>query len=153
VLVVDIPGRGELRLEHAVLDVNGTITARGDLVAGVPERLAALAGTLEVRLLSADTFGTLETVAADLGARAERVESGADKVRIVEGLGTERCVAIGNGANDAAMLEASALGIAVVGPEGAAAAAVHAADVVCASIVVALDLLLDTRALIATLRP
>jgi soluble P-type ATPase len=81
------------------------------------------------------------------------VANGVGKVRIVEGLGPERCVAIGNGANDAAMLAASALGIAVVGPEGAAAAAVHAADVVCASIVVALDLLLDTRALIATLRP
>jgi soluble P-type ATPase len=153
VLVVDVPGRAALRLEHVLLDVNGTITDRGQLVEGVAERLAALAGTLEVTLLSADTFGTLETVAAAVGARAERVESGAGKVRIVEGLGTERCVAIGNGANDAGMLAACALGIAVVGPEGAAAAAVDAADVVCTSIVDALDLLLDTRALIATLRP
>ncbi len=67
-------------------------------------------------------------------------------------LGPERCVAIGNGANDAAMLEAAALGIAVVGPEGAAASAVGNADVVCTSITDALDLLLDERALIATLR-
>jgi soluble P-type ATPase len=50
------------------------------------------------------------------------------------------------------MLAAAALGIAVVGPEGAAGAAVRAADVVCASIVDALDLLLDERLLVATLR-
>jgi soluble P-type ATPase len=51
------------------------------------------------------------------------------------------------------MLEAAALAIAIVGPDGASAHAVAAADIVCASIVQALDLLLDERALIATLRP
>jgi soluble P-type ATPase len=40
----------------------------------------------------------------------------------------------------------------VLGPEGAAAGALRAADVVCASILDALDLLLDERALAATLR-
>jgi soluble P-type ATPase len=51
------------------------------------------------------------------------------------------------------VLEAAALGIAVVGPEGASGAAVRSADVLCRSVLEALDLLLDTRALGATLRP
>jgi soluble P-type ATPase len=51
------------------------------------------------------------------------------------------------------MLGEAALGIAVVGPEGAASASLAAADVVCGSILVALDLLLEPRALAATLRP
>ena len=59
---------------------------------------------------------------------------------------------IGNGANDVLVLEGAALGIAVIGPEGASSAALRAADVVCASIVDALDLLLEPRALTATLR-
>ena len=46
----------------------------------------------------------------------------------------------------------AALGIAVVGPEGASVEAVQSANVVCRSILEALDLLLDERALIATLR-
>jgi len=61
-------------------------------------------------------------------------------------------VAIGNGANDAAMLQEAALGIAVLGPEGLAAEALLAADVVVASIEDALDLLLRPHRLVATLR-
>jgi len=151
-LAVEIPGRPSLVLEHLLLDVNGTLTNRGELLDGVAERLARIGETLEVHLLSADTFGRLESVARDLGARATKVASGEDKLRVVRELGHEGCVAIGNGANDASMLEAAALGIAVVGPEGAAGAAVRAADVVCTSILDALDVLSDERVLVATLR-
>jgi soluble P-type ATPase len=41
----------------------------------------------------------------------------------------------------------------VIGPEGAATATLVAADIVCRSIGDALELLLDDRALAATLRP
>lgn len=152
-LSVEIPGRIPLCLEHLLLDLNGTLTDRGDLINGVSERLAALEKALDVHLLSADTFGALERVAAELRVRTRTVATGQEKVRYVAELGAERCVAIGNGANDAAMVEAAELGIAVVGPEGAAAETVRMADVVCGSILHALDLLLDERVLVATLRP
>ena len=150
--VVEIPGERSLALEHLLLDVNGTLTNRGELLDGVAERLARLSEILTVHLLSADTFGRLDAVAGELGAEARRVSTGEDKLRVLHELGADRCVAIGNGANDAAMLSAAALGIAVVGPEGAAATAVRAAEVVCRSIRDALDLLDDERALVATLR-
>jgi hypothetical protein len=54
------------------------------------------------------------------------VSTGADRHGYVEWLGAEKCAAVGNGRNDAEMLTASALGIAVIGPEGAHAAAVAA---------------------------
>lgn len=149
---MDIPGRASLLLDHVVLDVNGTLTDRGELIDGVSDRLARVSTRLDVHVLSADTFGTLAAVAAELGLQPQTVTTGEDKARYVAELGADRCVAIGNGANDARMLEAAALGIAVIGPEGAAGAAVRAADVVCGSIVDALDLLLDERALQATLR-
>lgn len=151
-LRLDVSGQEPFELEHVVLDVNGTLTDRGVLVEGVAERLERVEQMLHLHLLSADTFGTLADIARSLNAEARRTEAGEDKLRVVRDLGAERCAAIGNGANDAAMLEASALGIAVVGSEGAATAAIAAADVVCASICDALDLLLDERALIATLR-
>ncbi len=150
---VEIPNGRVLELDHLLLDLNGTLGDRGDLIAGVEERLAALGGQLEPRLLSADTFDTLEEVASRLGAKAQRVATGEEKLRVVHELGAERCAAIGNGANDALMLEAVALGIAVVGPEGAASLTVAAADVVCGSILVALDLLGEPQVLAATLRP
>jgi soluble P-type ATPase len=149
---VEIPGRGALHLEHVVFDVNGTLTDRGALIDGVENLLPSVAERLEVHLLSADTFGTLEAIASRLGAQAAIVGSGSDKRALVERLGADVCAAVGNGANDVAMLEAAALGIAVVGPEGAAGAAVRAADVVCRSIDEALTLLVDERALRATLR-
>ena len=67
-------------------------------------------------------------------------------------LGAERVVAIGNGANDAEMLAAAALGIAVLGPEGLATATLRAVDVVVGRIEDALDLLLQPQRLVATLR-
>jgi soluble P-type ATPase len=77
------------------------------------------------------------------------VARGHQKLAIVK----ERCVAIGNGTNDIPMLQAAALGIATVGPEGAASALISTADIVCSSILDALDLLLDPSALASTLRP
>jgi soluble P-type ATPase len=151
-LALEVPGRGPLELEHVVLDVNGTVTERGAVIDGVEERLDRVRDLLEVHLLSADTFGTLSAVASELGARAGTVSTGDDKLAYLSRLGAERCAAVGNGANDVRILEAAALGIAVVGPEGAAGAAVRAADVVCGSILDALDLLADERALVATLR-
>jgi len=151
-LVLEFPGQETLKLEYLLLDVNGTLTEGGALLEGVGERLGRIRGVLELHLLSADTFGTLTTVAAELSAQAVTVASGDDKLTYLVGLGAERCAAVGNGANDAAMLAASALGIAVLGPEGAAGTAVRSADVVSRSILDALDLLLDERALVATLR-
>ena len=82
-----------------------------------------------------------------------RARSGEDKLRQLDQLGRERCAVIGNGANDVLVLESCALGFAVIGPEGASAAALRAADVVCSCAVDALDLLLEPTALSATLRP
>ena len=150
---VSIPGRGGLRLDHLVLDVNGTLTNRGLLLDGVSERLGRLRDALEIRLVSADTFGTLNSIAERLEVVAVRAASGEDKLRVVDELGRDRCAVIGNGANDVLVLTAAALGVAVLGPEGASAAALRSADVVCASAADALDLLLDPQALSATLRP
>jgi len=152
-LLVPIPGRAELGLDHLLLDVNGTLTNRGVLIDEVADRLRRLRGTLEIRLVSADTFGTLDAIAERLAVVAVRASSGQDKLRVLEELGRERCAVVGNGANDVAVLEAAALGLAVLGPEGASAAALRCADVVCASAADALDLLLDPMALSATMRP
>ena len=152
-LCVDVPGRPVLELEFLLLDVNGTLSDRATLLEGVEERIAALGEHLEPRLLSADTFGTLGEIAGRLGASAQTVATGEDKLAVVRALGAERCAAVGNGANDALMLAEAALGIAVVGPEGTASATLGAADVVCGSILAALDLLLEPQVLAATWRP
>jgi soluble P-type ATPase len=152
-LTVEVPGEPVRRLEYLLLDVNGTLTDRSALLPGVVERIAALQQMLEVRLLTADTYGTLADVRAALGGiEAQRVTDGQQKAAVAQGLGAAACAAIGNGANDEPMLHTVALGVAVLGPEGASPRTLLAADLVCPSILVALDLLRDPRALAATLR-
>jgi len=152
-LEIPIPGASPFELDHLLLDVNGTLTNRGALIDGLASRLAELRERLEVHLVSADTFGTLEQIARSMQVDAVRAATGADKLRLLNELGPGRCAVIGNGVNDALVLEAAALGFAVIGPEGAAMSALRAADVVCASSADALDLLRDPKALSATLRP
>jgi P-type E1-E2 ATPase len=156
---LEIPGRGAYRLAHLVLDVNGTVVAGGQLIAGVRERLLALrqAG-IEVHWITADTRGRQATLDAELGWPAVRIAPGqtggeaAQKAAFVRQLGARQVVAIGNGSNDAAMLREAALGIAVLGPEGLALDALTAADVVAPDIHAALGLLQDPARLVATWR-
>ena len=152
---LDIPGWNSLRLEYLVLDVNGTVAVDGETLPGVAERLAAVPMSLTTYLVTADTYGRAAEIGAQLGAQVLYIQAGDEagqKRALVERLGAQRAVAVGNGANDAEMLAAAALGIAVLGPEGLAVAALQAADLVVGRIEDALDLLLRPQRLVATLR-
>ncbi|MCL5274774.1 MAG: HAD family hydrolase [Chloroflexi bacterium] len=152
---INIPAFGLLRLEYALFDVNGTLALDGQLLPGVAERMALLKQRMSVMLISADTYGTLPALADALGVQGRRLQPGGEaeqKAAIVAELGAPRVAAIGNGANDVAMLRAAALGIAIMGGEGMATACLLASDIVADNILSALDLLLNPRRLLATLR-
>ena len=154
-LELEIPGRGQLQLSHLVLDLNGTLAKDGVVMPGVRESLRTLRGRFDIVIVTADTHGVADGLGAELNVTVHRLSPGAEaaqKRAHADMLGAERCVAIGNGANDAALLAAAAVGICVVGPEGAAGGAVAAADIVCGDILSALDLLAHPLRLVATLR-
>lgn len=151
-MTVGVTGRRTFELEYLLLDQNGTLSNRGKLIEGVASRLRALGDQLSVHVLSGDSFGTLDAVLAELGVAGRAVGTGSEKRAFVDQLGGDRCVAIGNGYNDVEMFESCALGIAVHGPEGLSTSALLASQIVCTTINEALDLLLDPRALAATLR-
>ena len=81
-----------------------------------------------------------------------RSDDGAEKAERVRTMGPEEVIAVGNGRNDLPMLQVAGLSVAVVGPEGAAAGLLQAADVVTRTITEALDLILHPLRLKATLR-
>ena len=152
---IDIPGLGALRLDHLVLDFNGTLALDGTIVDGVRERLIELARRLRLHVITGDTFGLARQELAGLpceltvlGALAQ----GMAKRDHVIALGPEHTACIGNGRNDASMMKIAALGIAVVQAEGASPQTLRAADVVARDIRDALDLLAHPRRLTATLR-
>jgi P-type E1-E2 ATPase len=154
-LDIDIPGYRTFRFQHLVLDVNGTIAKDGRLIEGTKELLAELGKKLEVHMITADTHGQQEVINQQLNLIAIRIpaqKQAEAKLNFMERLGADTVVAVGNGANDALMLKRAALGIGIIGPEGAAVQTLQNADVVVLDIRSALELLLYPKRLIATLR-
>lgn len=154
-LSTQIPGFGTLTLEHLVLDYNGTLAVDGLLLPGVKGALNTLAAELAIHVVTADTFGRAAGGLEGVNCRLTVLEAGRQaqaKVNVVNRLGADRTVSIGNGRNDALMLAASALGVAVILGEGASTVSLNAADIVCTDIVSALELLMHPLRLTATLR-
>ena len=152
---LNIPGRGSLQLHHLVADVNGTLAVDGQLLDGLVKKISALRDRLTVHLLTADTHGRQAVIDGQLNLKAVRVGPGdeaAQKADYVRRLGAETVVAIGQGANDAGMLEAAALGICVMSQEGVAVETLLAADLVTPDIFAALELLDKPLRIVASLR-
>jgi soluble P-type ATPase len=153
---VSIPGRGELQLDHLVLDYNGTLAIDGELIPGVADRLISLGEHLKIYVVTADTFGTVKATLAELNCEIAILPTTQPqdeaKGMFVEKLNKVRTAAIGNGRNDRLMVETAALGIVVIQREGAARDAILAADIVTTDILSALDLLANPLRLAATLR-
>ena len=152
---VTVPGSATLRLEHLVLDFNGTLAVDGVLIEGVAERVNRLAEVLRIHVLTGDTFGTAAAALAGLPCVVHLLQSTAQgdaKRDYVTTLNADSVACIGNGRNDRLMMEKAALAIAVLQPEGACAATLTAAHVIAPRIHDALDLLLHPLRLTATLR-
>jgi len=152
---IAIPGAKTLRLSTAIIDFNGTLARDGQLHEGVAERLRMLARQLEIHVVTADTTRTARTALDGLPVQVHIVQDtgqSAAKRAFLEGCGAHAVVAIGNGRNDEALVDAAELSIVVIGDEGCAGRTLVVADVACANIRDALDLLLTPTRLVATLR-
>lgn len=150
-----IPGRGVLQIDHLVCDVNGTLALDGRLLDGLARSISALRDRLSVHLVTADTHGKQEAIDRLLNLSAVRLTPGQEaeqKAAYVRQVGAERTAAIGQGANDALMLDTAALGIAVLSREGLAVPALLAADLLVPDIYAAFELLEKPIRIVATLR-
>lgn len=54
-IIIEIPGREPLRIDHVVLDYNGTVAVDGLLLKGAGERISRLREHVKVHVLTADT--------------------------------------------------------------------------------------------------
>ena len=152
---LNIPGQGQIELEHLVCDVNGTLAVDGKLQDGLVRGFSTLKDRLEIHLITADMHGRQETIDRQLNLEAVRINSGEEalqKAAYIEQIGAGRVVAIGQGANDAGMLKNAQIGICVLSPEGTAVETLLAADLVVSSINNALELLEKPLRLVANLR-
>lgn len=152
---IDIPGFGPVRLEHLVSDFTGTLSVNGQLIPKVDARLNKLAESMKIHVLTADTFGKAQTELKGINCEVHILTGenhDTQKEEFVTRLGAQAVVAFGNGNNDRRMLKAARIGIAVLEGEGCAVDALMAANIHVRGAVEGLDLLLNTKRLMATLR-
>ena len=152
---LDIPGRGILRIDYIVFDVNGTLAMDGELIAGVLEAISKIQQYAEVFLLTANTHGKQKIINAELGITATILKKGDEinqKREFVERLSPEKVIAIGQGSNDFGMVKSAAIGICILSPEGTAIETLLAADILVSDISKAFELLENPTRMIATLR-
>jgi soluble P-type ATPase len=152
---IAIPGYRTLRLRHLVMDFNGTLARDGHLLDGVRPRLERLADSLQLHVVTADTFGEAGGQLAGIACKSNILAGDGQaraKLAYIRELGIEEVAAIGNGCNDRLMLRSAALGIAVIQGEGAALETCLAADLLVPDILAGLDLFFNPKRLIASLR-
>ena len=154
VKVIEIDDK-KLELEFLILDFNGTIACGGEVIQEVIPLLELLSKSLKISIITADTFETVKVQTNNLPVRLVNLFSQhhtEEKALFIDDLGRDRCIAIGNGNNDAKMLEIAKIGIAVMGCEGGSREAISSADIVCKDIIDALNLIIYPSRLKATLR-
>lgn len=154
-LLYQIPGRDKIEIKNIVFDYNGTIAVDGKLIDGVEELLGSLAAYVNIYILTADTYGTVKNECKDIDGQVltfPRENAGVSKREIVEGLGEEKTLCVGNGYNDIPMFEVAALTIAIIEGEGASGELLSQADIVARSIIEAINIILNTNMVKATLR-
>lgn len=152
---LEIPGSGFLELEHFVTDFSGTLSEDGTLLPEIKDKLNDLSGKLKIHVLTSDTFGRAKKELEGVNCTLHVLEGKGhtiQKEKYVINLGADKVVAFGNGNNDALMLMAARLGIAVCLKEGCSRKAIEASQILVKSSIDAIDLLLSPKRLIATLR-
>ena len=154
-LELNIPEFGNLRIKYLVSDYNGTLAVDGRLLPGVKEALDNTAQQVDIHIVTADTFGLAREALSGVNCTLAILPSGNHafaKRRYIQQLGADQTIALGNGRNDHLMLQAAAIGIAILLEEGAASQAVRSADILVPGILPALAFFNEPRRLIATLR-
>lgn len=154
-ITIQIPGREPLRIETLLVDLNGTVAVDGIISPEVSERIAILSQKVRIVMASVDTRNNAAALAADLGIELRPVTHSDEregKAAILRSYRAGRTAAMGNGFNDSLMLKEAALGICVLGPEGASPASLMASQIVVPSARDGFDLLLCPERLIAGLR-
>lgn len=153
-LTIKIPGREELNLNYLILDYNGTIAEDGEIIESIRPRLEELAKVLQIYVITADTHGTAAKKCE--GLPLEVLTFPTTEVGTIKASEAKKCtggvITIGNGFNDIQMSDVADLSICVIGREGCCGALLSYADIVVTSIDDALDLLLKTGRVRATLR-
>jgi soluble P-type ATPase len=144
-ILIQRPGEEPLEIEFILLDFEGTLVQDRRVHPKAKDKINLLSKRAKIYIL---TKGEEESIGEILKKLKVEViylkegEASERKLDLLRQLGAKRSVAIGNGVDDAPIMEEAGLGICILGKEGASAEALKRADVVVTNILDALDFLL-----------
>jgi soluble P-type ATPase len=139
------PGLEPLEVDFILVDLDGTLASDGRIHPKAKDKLNLLAKRTRIYILAKGEKDRVEDVLRKVKAEAVYVpegEASLAKRDWLRRLGEGRSVAIGNGVEDASMVEDAGLGICILCKEGAAASTLAKADLVFTNILDAFDFLL-----------
>lgn len=153
-IFIQRPGQGLLEIEYLLIDYEGTLASDGRVHPKAKDKINLLSKRIKIYILAKGEKDKVEerlkNAKAEVLFLTEREASG-EKLGLLRKLGPERTVAIGNGMDDAPMLEEAGFSICVIGREGASGETLKRADTVVTDILDALDFLLKPLRQKATL--
>ena len=153
-ILIQRPGQDSLEIEFILIDFEGTLASDGRVHPKAKDKINLLSKRTRIYIVvktgreRADE--ALRKVKAEIVYLTEG-ESSRRKAEVLQQIGPARTAVIGNGVDDALIVEEAALGICVIGKEGALGETIKKADVVVCDILDALDFLLKPLRQKATL--
>lgn len=154
-MIINIPGFKNIEIKNLVLDYNGTIANNGLLINNVETFINKIAESIQVYIITADTFGTVEAQLKNTNCKVLKITNenqNQQKLELIQKLDANNTIAFGNGRNDELMLKEAVIGIGILENEGIYTKNLLSADIICKNIANAFELLLTPNKLIATLR-
>jgi soluble P-type ATPase len=153
-IIIQRPGEESLEIEFILLDFEGTLVQDRRIHPKAKDKINLLSKRTKIYILTKGEEERLGEILKKLKIEVITLKAGQaseQKLDLLRQLGAKRSVAIGNGVDDAPMMEEAGLGICILGKEGASAEALKRADVIMPDIVDALDFLLKPLRQKATL--
>jgi soluble P-type ATPase len=148
-----VPGVGTINIDTLVVDSNGTLTVKGEMVPGVVERIHRLQMLgVNVVMISSDQRGKARALALSSGIAYYEADNSRQKEDVLLSLGSRNVAAIGNARIDIGLFVQSVVSVATLQAEGIHKDIIDHVDIIVPSINDALDFFLDEDTFIATMK-
>jgi len=151
---IERPGQNNLEIEFILIDFEGTLASDRRVHPKAKDKINLLSKRAQIYILTKREKELVEERLRKVKAEITYLsEAGASqqKLDLLRRLGANRTVAIGNGVDDALMIEEAGFGICIISKEGTFSETMKKADLVFMNILDALDFLLKPLRQKATL--
>jgi soluble P-type ATPase len=153
-IIIQRSGEEPLKIESILIDFEGTLASDRRVHPKAKDKINLLSKRAKIYILVNEESEQVLEVLRKVKAEIIHVPEGNasdKKLNLLRQLGVNRTIAIGNGRDDALMVEEAVLGICVTSKEGTSSETIQRADVVVSNILDALDFLLKPLRQKATL--